>query len=132
MAKVYDAITTRAALSSWWAPFDGDYAIGGSITFRFGEDFTTMEIVKLEKNREVIWKCVDHHFTVGDGAPADEWIGTGIRFSLKEGGGGTTVLHFTHEGLTPELMCYESCLIEWGKYLDTLKMYIETSESRQE
>ncbi len=43
-------------------------------------------------------------------------------------GVGTTIT-LTHEGLTPQLHCYETCNTAWDFFvLDSLKAYLETGK----
>lgn len=45
--------------------------------------------------------------------------------STKEG----TQIHFTHEGLTPQIECFENCSAGWDFYIKkSLKNFIEKGE----
>jgi hypothetical protein len=46
----------------------------------------------------------------------DEWVGTKVIFEISERNGKTQLV-FTHEGLTPEVECYDSCAPAWSMYL---------------
>ena len=45
-----------------------------------------------------------------------DWVGTTIYFDVAEAGDGA-MLYFRHEGLTPELECYDMCHEGWTHYL---------------
>jgi len=130
--KLYEAITTQKGLSAWWTRQVEIYPqIGGTGTFRFGkETYTVMKIAKIVPSKEVTWKCVEHHFKTPGTDKTDEWVGTTVRFSIKENNDDTTTLLFTHEGLVPKLYCYKDCKKGWDYYLDSLKRYLETGKGR--
>ena len=130
--KLYDAITTKQGLTKWWTEESEIYLhIGGIATFHFGQDtHTVMKISKLVPNKEVVWKCVEQHSPRKDTDIADEWVGTTIRFSIKEDIDGKVKLFFTHEGLTSDLFCYEDCKNEWDYFLKSLETYLETGKGK--
>jgi hypothetical protein len=55
-----------------------------------------------------------------------EWTGTVITFEISPAGPGTEV-RFTHEGLRPEIDCFESCSSAWAFFIHgSLKRLIMT------
>ena len=38
---------------------------------------------------------------------------------------GSSTLIFTHEGLTPQVVCYDLCNAGWNYYLGSLQRYLE-------
>lgn len=130
--KLYEAITTKKGLTSWWSQEVEIFLhIGGIATFRFGKDaHAVMKIAKLVPNKEVVWKCVEQHFAVKGTDKTDEWVGTTIRFSIVDSGDGKSKLLFTHEGLIEELLCYEDCKKGWNTYLNSLKDYLEKGKGK--
>jgi hypothetical protein len=59
---------------------DGESAVGGTLSFRFGkpEPSAVMEVVSLVPTERVEWRCVKG---------PDEWIDTTVTFDLAEASG---------------------------------------------
>lgn len=130
--KLYEAITIKKGLTNWWTEDAEIYLhIGGIATFNFGKDtHTVMKIAKLVPNKEVVWKCVEQHFSRKDTDKTDEWVGTTIRFFITDDINEQVKLFFTHEGLTTNLFCYEDCKKGWDYYLKSLKDYLEKGKGK--
>ena len=115
--RVYDALTTLEGLSGWWAErTTGDTDPGGVLEFRFGPGGFDMRVAELDPGRLVRWDVVD--------GPA-EWIGTSIRWELRQDGDWTIVL-FRHEGWREEVEFMHHCSTKWATYLMSLKELVET------
>ena len=115
--QVYDALTTLDGLSGWWAEkTTGDTDPGGVIEFRFGPGGIDMKVVELDPGRLVRWEVV--------GGPA-EWIGTEVRFDIRQDGDWTIVL-FRHEGWREPVEFMSHCSTKWATYLVSLKQLLET------
>jgi uncharacterized protein YndB with AHSA1/START domain len=115
--RVYDALTTLDGLSGWWAEkTTGDTDPGGVIEFRFGPGGIDMKVVELDPGRLVRWEVV--------GGPA-EWIGTEVRFDIRQDGDWTIVL-FRHEGWREPVEFMSHCSTKWATYLVSLKQLLET------
>ncbi len=125
--KVYQAITEQNGLRHWWTPTcTAEATVGGKARFEFGKTFNVMEIEKLIPNEQVYWRCVQQHHASPDFTKHDEWVGTRVIFNLTPNAQGGTHLSFTHEGLTKDLQCYESCFNGWTHFIKTsLKNYVE-------
>lgn len=116
-SRVYQAIATATGVRSWWT--DGEIAeeVGGISRLTFGHGWTELRVEKLVPDREVEWRCVGQHIDHFD--PADEWVGTTIRFHLALlDGGRRTRLAFAHEGLAG-LGCEAMCVKGWDHYIRT-------------
>ena len=117
--QVYDALTTLDGLSGWWAEkTTGDTEPGGVIEFRFGPGGIDMKVVELDPGRLVRWEVV--------GGP-EEWIGTEVRFDIRQDGDWTIVL-FRHEGWREPVEFMHHCSTKWGTYLMSLKQLVETGD----
>src|SRR5688572_31724031 len=86
---VYEALTTLKGLSGWWtSDTRGDPNTNGVIQFRFGDSRTDAKVLDLKRGELVLWEVLDAHA---------DWIGTKIRFELKQDRDITFIL-FKHEG----------------------------------
>jgi uncharacterized protein YndB with AHSA1/START domain len=87
--QVCDALTTLDGLSGWWTEkTSGKTDLGGVIEFRFGPGGFDMKVAELDPGRLVRWDVIDG---------PQEWIGTNVRWDLRQDGDYTIVL-FKHEG----------------------------------
>nr|AGS49311.1 Aha1 domain protein [uncultured bacterium esnapd2] len=119
--EVYDALTTLDGLAGWWTrDTTGDSAVGGVIRFRFenapppsGFD---MKVLATDPAERVLWEVVD-----GPG----EWVGTRVRFDLKQEDEYTIVL-FGHEGWAGVNEFMHHCSTKWAAFLMSLKKLVET------
>jgi hypothetical protein len=112
--KVYDAVTTLDGLSGWWMEkTSGNADLGGVIEFRIGLD---VRVAELDPGRLVRWQVV--------AGPA-EWVGTSIRWDLRQDGDWTIVL-FKHEGWREPVEFMHHCSTKWATYLISLKQLVET------
>ena len=86
----YKALATREGLAGWWTnDTRGESAVDGVLEFRFApHGGFDMKVLELEPGKRVLWKVVDG---------PKEWIGTRIRWDLREDGDYTIVM-FKHEG----------------------------------
>jgi uncharacterized protein YndB with AHSA1/START domain len=128
VAKVFAAITTEKGLKGWWTTTcDAGAGVGSRATFRFGKTHNVMLTEKLSPNQEVVWKCLEQHHEAAELNRKDEWAGTKVKFRLESRSPSSTLLHFEHEGLTPQMECYQICEHGWGHFLKTsLKKFVET------
>src|SRR4051812_25699826 len=102
---VFDALTTQAGLSGWWAKdCDVKSEVGFEMTFRFdGKSESRFRIDSLILCSEIIWTCLKHPYH------DDEWVGTQLIFGLSPSADSRCKLDFVHKGLTPDLKCYAHC-----------------------
>ncbi|WP_276485665.1 SRPBCC family protein [Paraflavitalea pollutisoli] len=117
--QVFKAITNVRA---WWSGYHAENVEGG--TEQQGDEFTfsaadglhvtRQKLVEVIPDRRVVW-LVTHSALNYLQQPA-EWTGTRVRFDIAEKGGQTELV-FTHEGLTPDIECYDSCAPSWTQYL---------------
>jgi uncharacterized protein YndB with AHSA1/START domain len=120
---VYAALATIEGLAGWWTQDTrGSAEVGGVIRFRFagapepgGFD---MLVLQAHPDELVLWEVVD--------GPA-EWIGTQIRFELKQEDGFTIVL-FRHEGWKEPVEFMYHCSTKWATFLMSLKRLVETGK----
>jgi uncharacterized protein YndB with AHSA1/START domain len=114
---VYRALTTIDGLTGWWTrDAEGDAGVGGALRFRFEAGGFDMSVLETRPAELVLWE-------VADGPP--EWIGTRVRFELKQTDGFTIVL-FRHEGWREPVEFMYHCGTKWAVFLMSLKKLIET------
>ncbi len=123
--EVYAALATRDGLAGWWTrDTQGNSAIGESIRFRFhrpdGSEMGgfDMRVRELEPNRLVRWQVVDG---------PEEWIGTTIRWELKQVGDYTIVM-FKHLDWREPVEFMHHCSTKWAIFLMSLKSFVETGK----
>ncbi|MEE1784495.1 SRPBCC domain-containing protein [Streptomyces sp. SP17BM10] len=114
---VYTALTTVDGLASWWTEdTDGDAGLGGVVRFRFGPGGFDMKVLETEPGHRVLWEVIDG---------PEEWIGTRVRFDLKQEDDYTIVL-FRHEDWREPVEFMYHCSTKWATFLMSLKAVLET------
>jgi uncharacterized protein YndB with AHSA1/START domain len=122
-STVYEHVATIGGLQRWWTTDTrGSSAVGDEISFHFGgpDRFMTMEVVELDPDHRVVWRCVD--------GPA-EWFDTKILFELRDVDG-ETILNFTHAGWREPVEFMGHCSSKWGSYLLSMKQALESDAGR--
>jgi len=115
--EVYDTLTTLDGLSGWWtSDTQGDPSAGGVIAFRFGNGGFDMKVLDLEPAKHVLWEVI--------AGPA-EWVGTTIRWDLRQEGD-WTIIFFKHQGWKEPVEFMHHCSTKWGVFLLSLKALLET------
>ncbi|RFS21717.1 SRPBCC domain-containing protein [Chitinophaga silvatica] len=120
--EVYSALTTRNGLAAWWTTDttgEGDQ-VGNIIQFRFAAGGFDMKVTKLHAPDLVEWEVID--------GPA-EWIGTIIRFELRQEGDYVIVL-FKHLNWKEPVEFMHHCSTKWAIFLMSLKSLIETGKGQ--
>lgn len=119
---VYKALATPEGVAGWWTTEStGDNQTGGMLKFRFTDNgrelgVFEMKILELHPGKRVEWQVVKG---------PDEWLGTRIRFELKQEGEFTIVL-FRHEGWKEPVEFMYHCSTKWAIFLMSLKSLGET------
>lgn len=122
--EVYKALTTREGLAAWWTNnAQGESTVGGVTHFPFNADgaelgFFNMKVLELQPPQRVLWQVVDG---------PKEWIGTKVRWELKQDGEYTTVL-FKHQDWKEPVEFMHHCSTKWAIYLMSLKSLLETGK----
>ena len=119
LARVRAALTSREGLSGWWTMnVETAGTVGSVSTFRFSSGaFNRMKIIALDPDR-VEWECVDGH---------TEWIGTRVRFELREEVDGVKVC-FSHFGWRELTEYVGECSFHWANYFVSLQSYCESGQ----
>jgi uncharacterized protein YndB with AHSA1/START domain len=122
--QAYTALATREGLAGWWTTeTQGESTVGGVILFRFTSDGKELggfdiKVLELEPGKRVLWQVIE--------GPA-EWIGTTIRFDLRQEGNFVIVL-FKHQGWKEPVEFMYHCSTKWAIFLMSLKSLVETGK----
>lgn len=125
----FAAVATQ--MNQWWTTsVEGRLAkVGDKLTVRFPPDFGhwTFEAMSLVPGRLIEMICIDAHHKV-EGQPKEidrEWLGTRIIWQFDRIGEKTEIT-LTHDGLTPQLNCWDICLDGWNHFFKTsLRAFLE-------
>ncbi len=121
--RAFDAINDVAG---WWGRITGTTtAVGDEFVYVVpGLHYSGFRVDGLVPGRLVEWTVTGSYLDFVD--HAQEWNGTTVRFEVSETDRGATVV-FTHEGLTRDDECYETCSNAWSMFVNgSLKAFIET------
>jgi uncharacterized protein YndB with AHSA1/START domain len=118
--EVFKAVTN---VRGWWTGYHNETFKGGTeklhdeftFTAADGIHVTTQKLVEVIPNEKIVWLVTKSNLSFLD--KPDEWTGTKVIFDISSKGGKTQLV-FTHEGLTPEVECYDSCAPSWAAYLE--------------
>jgi len=108
---------------NWWSGYYSEEITGNTkklndeFSFRAGEvgHYSKHKLVELIPNKRVVWQITDSKLSFLK--KKDEWTGTKMIFEIS-GKDNRTQLTFTHEGLNPEIECYDSCAPAWTLYIE--------------
>jgi uncharacterized protein YndB with AHSA1/START domain len=122
--EVFQAVKN---VRDWWSGFYSEEIKGGteklndefSFSAAGGAHYCTMKLVEVVPNKKIVWLVTDSALSFLE--KTDEWTGTKVIFEISKkddkSDSHRTQLVFTHEGLTPEVECYDSCAPSWSRYL---------------
>ncbi len=112
--QVFSAINTPQA---WWTGeiVGGTDKINDEFTYRYKElHLSKQRIVEMIPNRKVVWLVFESQINYAE--DKKEWTNTKMIFEIFELGN-KTQLRFTHQGLVPEVECFESCSNAWSQLI---------------
>ena len=113
-------------IEQWWSGIYGEEIkgeskkIGDEFTFKAGggAHYSKQKLIELIPNEKVVWLITDS--TLSFLSNTGEWINTKIGFTISTEEN-STVITFTHDGLVPQIECYNACSGGWTRYLDKLE-----------
>ena len=125
-SEAYVAITEN--MSDWWNKMDGDFKkVGDRAKTCFGDETVwEFEAQTLDEPSLIELRCIGacHRHEGLPEAIEKEWLGTILRFKIRDTKDGTSIT-LTHEGLNNSLLCYDVCVADWNHYFtDSLKTYL--------
>ena len=124
-----EAIKKISKVPDWWGvTFTGNSEKqGDEFIIKMGpEAFFNFTVTELVPGKRLAWSIGDCYMPWY--SDKTEWKGTRLIFDLGEKNGETQV-HFTHEGLTPDVECYKDCEPGWTHWIKTsLFSYLTTGK----
>jgi len=117
--EVFQAILN---VRDWWSGYHSEEIEGDTEKlhdeFSFlaggGLHYSKQKLIELIPDKKVVWLVTESELSFLE--KKDEWTGTKLIFEILEKDG-KTQLTFTHEGLVPEVECYDSCAPTWTTYV---------------
>lgn len=108
--EVFNAINQP---QNWWTgEFTGSAEkLNNEFTYRYKDMHYSKQLVEeMVPGKKVVWLVTESALNFIE--DKSEWTGTKIIFEMDEQDG-KTKLHFTHEGITPEVECFSACSPAW-------------------
>lgn len=110
----------------WWVGFYQETITGNSQNvndeFSFsaggGMHFTKQKLTELIPSQKVVWEVIESRLTFLNNPK--EWEHTKLIFDITPMDNEAKVT-FTHEGLKPQIECYNQCSLGWTQYLKKLE-----------
>ena len=112
--EVFNAINN---VRGWWSEgIEGNTGmLNDEFTFQVKDvHYSRHKLTEVIPGKRVVWLTTDSHLSfIND---KSEWTGTKIIFDITEAGDKTKMV-FTHEGLVPDVECYDACSPAWTEYV---------------
>ena len=113
-----EAFSAINNVRGWWSgEIEGSTdKLGDVFTYRFEDvHYSKQKITEFIPNKKVVWTVLDSKLNfIRD---KTEWNGTKVVFEVSKKGPKTEV-RFTHQGLLPEVECFDACSNAWGSYVN--------------
>lgn len=127
--EVFNAVNTP---QDWWSGnFEGDTKhLNDEFTYRYKEfHYSKQRVSEMIAGEKVVWLVTESRLNFLE--DKEEWTGTKIIFEISKKGD-KTQLRFTHDGLYPEVECYDACSNAWGQLIQqSLYTLITTGQSNK-
>lgn len=103
-------------VNDWWGHIDGKTEkLNDVFTYRPSETWVNFTITEFVPDKKIVWHVTDCYLPwLKD---KKEWNNTDVVFEIEQKGDSTQI-NFTHNGLVPEIECYDACTKGWGKYFN--------------
>ena len=117
--EVFNAVRN---VRGWWSGYYSEEIKGNTEElndeFSFhaggGAHYSRQKLIEVISNKKVVWLVTDSKLDFLK--KKDEWTGTKIIFDISTKVNKTQLV-FTHDGLMPEIECFNSCVPAWSQYL---------------
>jgi hypothetical protein len=112
-------------VKEWWSGLFNEKIIGAfkkigdEFTFNAGDGihYSNQKIIELIPNQKIVWLVTESNLSFLNNT--NEWANTRICFDIAKKGNLVNIV-FTHEGLIPDIECYNQCTNAWTQYLHKL------------
>lgn len=119
-------------IEQWWSGIYAETIEGKSqkindefiFTAGDGAHYSKQKLVELIPNERIVWLVTDS--SLKSLSNPSEWNNSKIQFEITKNGDKTKV-EFKHEGLTPQIECYDRCSGGWMRYLEQLKKKLDNN-----
>lgn len=130
--EVFNAVRD---VRGWWSGYYSEEIKGDSkdlndeFSFRAGDGghYSKQKLVEVIPNKKVVWMITDSELSFLE--KKDEWNGTKVIFDISTKDDKTQLV-FTHDGLTPEVECYEACAPAWLQYIQNKLLPLITTNKQ--
>ncbi|MBS1511911.1 MAG: SRPBCC domain-containing protein [Bacteroidetes bacterium] len=126
-ATIFNAVNN---VKGWWSMGvkEATSALNDEFVYRHKDmHYSKQKLIEVVPNQKVVWLVTDSHLSFLKNK-TDEWTGTKVIFDISTHGD-ENILRITHEGLSPEIECFNACSGGWNYYLhNSLLPLIETGK----